>query len=284
MAISQKVTSRITSGLKAFQSVLTTAKQRDISESDTVVIIGDMLSDMLGYDKYQNITTEYAIRGTYVDLAVRVDNRIRFLVEAKAIGVELKDAHVKQAVDYAANEGIDWVVLTNAAEWRIYKVQFSKPIDKTLLCDFDVLSAGPRNAEIIECFGNLSLECFSRGSMTELLEQKQITSKFALAAVLLSDTILDEVRRELRRISPGLKVDVDYLKSVLTNDVIKRDLLESEEGEAAAATIKKLQRALAREKKKTDDGAVEKDLPITTVTAAITQQPNPTVAPAQPVK
>jgi len=27
--------------------------------------------------------------------------------------------HVKQAVDYAANEGISWVVLSNGAVWRL---------------------------------------------------------------------------------------------------------------------------------------------------------------------
>ena len=38
--------------------------------------------------------------------AVTVDGKKRFLIEAKSIGVELKEAHVRQAVDYAANEGI----------------------------------------------------------------------------------------------------------------------------------------------------------------------------------
>jgi len=52
------------------------------------------------------------------------------LIEAKAINIELKDAHVKQAVDYAANEGITWVVLSNGAVWRLYCLKFGKPIDK----------------------------------------------------------------------------------------------------------------------------------------------------------
>jgi hypothetical protein len=33
-------------------------------------------------------------------------------------GLELKDAHIKQAVEHAANQGIEWVVLTNAVQWR----------------------------------------------------------------------------------------------------------------------------------------------------------------------
>ena len=89
--------------------------------------------------------------------------------------------------------------------------------------------------------------------MSELLQQKQVTSRYAIAAVLLSDSILDELRRELRRISPGLSVDTNYLGSVLENEVIKRELVDSEEAIAATSLIKKLQRSLAREKKKTSE-------------------------------
>jgi len=67
------------------------------------------------------------IRGTYCDLAVRIDGALALLIEAKAIGLELKDAFVKQAVDYAANQGVEWVVLTNAIVWRANKVNFGKP-------------------------------------------------------------------------------------------------------------------------------------------------------------
>jgi hypothetical protein len=252
MPVSQKVASRISTEIKRYQSILQKAQQRDISESDTVVIIADMLSDVLGYDKYQHVTTEFAIRGTYVDLAVRTDNQIRFLIEAKAIGIELNDSHIKQAVDYAANQGIDWVVLSNGAHWRIYKVQFSKPIDKTLLCDINVLTANPRSDEVIECLGCLSREGFSKSTMSELLQQKQVTSKFSIAAILLSDSVIEHLRRDIRRLS-GIRVDPDYLKDVLKNEIIKRELIDGDEAAAAAAIVKKMQRALARERKRSEE-------------------------------
>ena len=78
---------------------MTEAKNRDINESDTVVIVADMLADIFGYKKYIEITTEFAIRSTYVDLAVKVGQEVRFLIEAKAVGVALKDFHIKQAID-----------------------------------------------------------------------------------------------------------------------------------------------------------------------------------------
>jgi hypothetical protein len=99
MAVSAKVASRISTQLKKYQSVLRDAKQRDISEADTVTIIKDILADVLGYDKYKDVSSEHAIRGTYVDLVVTVEEKQRILIEAKAINIELKDAQVKQAID-----------------------------------------------------------------------------------------------------------------------------------------------------------------------------------------
>ena len=68
-------------------------------------------------------------------MAVKVDENIRFLIEVKAVGIELKDIHIKQAIDYAANEGIEWVILTNGAVWRVYNVHFGQPIEKILVCE-----------------------------------------------------------------------------------------------------------------------------------------------------
>ena len=199
--LSSKVSTRITTHLKKYQSILASLQKRDVSEADTVTVINDMLFDICGYDKYLHITSQYAIRGTYVDLAVKVDEEIRFLIEVKAIGIELKDVHVKQAIDYAANEGIEWVVLTNGAQWRVYKVHFAQPIEKILVCELDAIGTSARSPDVLECFGNLSREGFSKGSMAEFLLHKQVTNKFTVAAVLQTDFILEVLRREIRRMS-----------------------------------------------------------------------------------
>lgn len=247
MALSAKVETRIATQLKRYRPILEQAKQRDISESDTSLIICDLLSDVLGYKKFDHITTEHNIRGSYVDLAIKTDGRVRFLIEVKAIGIPLKDQHVKQAVDYAANQGTDWVVLTNGAVWRIYNVQFSQPIDKVLVSEIDLLTSSPKSPDVIECLGNLSREEFSKETMFEFLQRQEITSKFAIAAVMMTDSMIDSLRKEIRRLS-GIRADEDYLRKTLCEEVIKRELIDSEEGKAAQAAVKRYLRAHAREK------------------------------------
>ncbi len=248
MGISKKVEDRISTQLKRYQAVLVDAKNRDISESDTVVIIVDMLSDVLGYKKYTEITTEHSVRGTYVDLAVKVGKDVRFLVEAKAIGVSLKDNHVKQAIDYGANNGIEWVILTNGLNWQVHKVHFKQPIDHSLVFEMNVLEENPRAPQVIECLGNLSREGFEQSSMTTYYQQQQITNKFSIAALLLSEPLLVALRREIRRLSHGVKIDVDELKGILETEVLKRDVFDGDEARQAAEYVKKASRAAERAK------------------------------------
>jgi hypothetical protein len=250
MAVSKKVSERVVSQLKRYQPILAAAKARDISESDTVVIIADMLADVLGYKKYVEITTEHAIRGTFVDLAVKVDNDLRFLLEAKAIGIELKDAHVKQAIDYGANNGVEWVILTNGINWRFYKIHFSQPIDKTLLIELDMLSGNIRSEEYIECLGNLSRECFAHDALTAYYQQQQVLSRYSVGSLLLSDGVIGAIRRELRQVAPKVKIDDDKLRLILENEVLKREIVEGELATAARATLNKMAKKTAKAKAK----------------------------------
>lgn len=247
MAVSAKVSNRISGNFKRYRTILTEMLKRDVSEADTVTVINDMLADLCGYDKYYEVTSQYAIRGTYVDLAVKVAEEIRYLIEVKAIGINLRDLHVKQAIDYAANQGIEWVILTNGAVWRIYKVHFGQPIEKILVSEIDLLSSGVKTDAIVECFGNLSKECFSKSTMADLLREKQITNKFTVAAILMTDEVLEDLRKEIRRLS-GIRVDLTYLRALMAEDIVKRDLLDGDEALAAAQTLKKMQKSLAKKK------------------------------------
>jgi hypothetical protein len=261
MPIGKKVAERIVTQLKRYQNVLTAAKARDVNESDTVVIITDMMCDVFGYKKYEEITTEFLIKGARVDLAVKVGADVRFLIEAKAIGVELKDGHIRQAVDYGANKGVEWIVLTNGHLWRLYRIHFRQPIDQTLVFEFDLLTTNYKNDRLIECFGNLTRECFTTSSISEFFAEQQAVSKYSLAAALLSDPVLASVRREIKKMAPRLKIEDDELRSRFQDEIIKRDILESDEGKAAIADMRKSQKASEREKNKDRPASPPGDAP-----------------------
>jgi hypothetical protein len=246
-SVPKKVLTRLADGIKRFQPIIQAAKARDAGESDTVTIITDCLTELFGYDKYSEVTSEHAIRGTFVDLAVKVDDKLLFLIECKAIGLTLTDKHLKQAVDYAANKGVDWVVLTNGHIWRIYKVSFTKPINQELIAEVDFLAVNHKKEEELERLFVLCKEGWQKSAIQDLYGQSQMLSRYTIGAAILSEPILEAVRRELRKAFPdaGL-VDIDVISSILSDEVIRREVLE---GDNALQASKKLARGVARNQK-----------------------------------
>lgn len=249
MAIPTKIADRLSFGLKRFQPIISAAKARDANESDTSMIVTDMMAELFGYDKYSEVTKELAIRGTYCDLATKIEGKFQMLIEVKAVGIDLKETHIKQAVDYASNKGIEWVALTNSNSWKVFKVIFSKPIDFELVLDIDLLSLNFKNESHLESLFLLTRESMIKSGLYAYHDQIQATNKFYLGALILSDTVLEAIRRELRRITPDVKVPIDDLRNVLIQDVLKREVIEGEKADIAKKKVQKAARKLLRTKK-----------------------------------
>jgi hypothetical protein len=209
-----------------------------------------MLEDVFGYDKYKEITSEYAIRGTYCDLAIKIDGEPKYLIEVKAIGLDLKDHHLRQAVNYGANQGIQWVVLTNSIDWEIYRIRFEKPISHQLLCSFNFHELNLRTQDDKDRLFILCKEGLSKAAMEQFDEYVRNVNKFVVGTIVQSEAVLNVIRRELRRMSPGAKVDKDELKKMVVNDVLKRDVVEGVPAERARARVKKASSKAAKKRKK----------------------------------
>lgn len=246
MKITKKTEDALRAGVAKFQKILQVAKTRDLNESDTVSIITDILAEVFGYDKYLEVTSELAIRGTYCDLAVKLETRFQFLIECKAIGIDLKEAHIRQATAYGANKGIEWIVLTNGANWRLYRIRFEQPMTWDLVFDIDLISANPRDEKTLESLFALTKEGVSKEARTELHDKKRFVNRHTLALLLQSEPVLKSLQKSLRRLVPDIRVETRELLAALREDILRRDLLDGEEASEAKATIAKLERRAQR--------------------------------------
>jgi len=254
MAMPKRVLDRFQSRLKHFQGVLAAQRARDVSEADTVTVIKDVLSDLFGYDKYAELTSEHSIRGTYCDLAIQFDGKVQFLIEVKAIGLGLKDNHVKQTIDYAANQGVEWVALTNGVEWVLYHVLFKKPIDKEEVARINLLDVNLKSDADQDCLLLLTKEGLARNALAEYRDRKDATSRFMLAAIILnSEAVKTALRREVRRVSE-IMVDEDTIDKVLREQVLKREAIEGEQAESAT---RRFCRSVDKATKARKDASVE---------------------------
>lgn len=263
LAINQKVVDRIVNGLKKFQPLVESAKIRDINESDTVVLLTGILSDILGYDKYSEITTEKAVKNTYCDLAIKLKGeKIEMYIEAKAIGIELKDNHIQQAVNYATFGGTDWAVLTNGVNWKIFKIMWGKPVTTQLVYEFNFLALNWKSKDDIEKIAILCKEAYLKNSIDDHYNQRQATSKYMLGNLLFEDSVINALKKELKEVYPDLKVTNEELYKVVHNEVVKREIIEGEEAVAA-------QKAIAKANKRVEKLKAEKVKPSSSTTEEV---------------
>ena len=247
----KKTQDRLITGLKKYQPIIRKLRERDISEADTVTVIKDMLTDIFGYDKYTELTSEQQIRGTFCDLAIKIEGKIEYLAEVKSAGTNLSESHLRQAVNYGAHEGIEWVILSNAITWKIYKIKFAQPIDYEEVFCFDMSEISSRSSDDLEKLFMLCRESISSDALTEFHRQAQIFNRFVISELLQSDAVIASLRREFRRLFPGVRANDEDIRAMLTTDVLKRDTLDGEPPKNAKSMVKKATAALARKAAKT---------------------------------
>lgn len=246
MKITKRTQDRLIEGLKKYQKVVRKLAAKDISEADTVTVVKDIMSDVFGFDKYSELTSEQQIRGTFCDLAVHVDGKVHYLAEVKSAGTNLSENHLRQAVNYGAHEGIEWVILTNAIHWKVYRIKFGKPIDWEEVCSFDFCELSSRSKDDLEKLAVLCRESISTDALNTFHKQAQILNRYVIAELLQSDPVVGVVRREIRKLFDGTKITDDKLRVLLTNGVIKRDALDGDESKSAKTIVRRANAALAR--------------------------------------
>lgn len=252
--ITKKVLDRLTSKLKTYQALASSHKDRDVSEADTVTLVKDILSYLFGYDKYVELTSEQQIRGTFCDLAVKIDNKIKYLIEVKAAGINLNESHLRQAVNYGANQGIEWIVLTNSIEWRLYRIKFAQPIDYEEVSSFNLMDVSAKNEDDQKKMFLLCREGITNDAMGLYHQHTQLFNRFTVAQIVVSDPVVGCIRRELKRLFPELKVEVAQIADILTNEVLKREVIGGDKSKETQQKIKKVAAKLA---KQTDKKAMQ---------------------------
>ena len=250
MTIPAKFTKRVSENLKKYQEIVSSIKKKDANETDTVKVITDILEDIFGYDKYKEITSEYAIRGTYCDLAIVDGKKICFLIEAKAISVTLNDNHIKQALDYGANAGVSWVILTNSEKWVVYKIKFGKPIDKELICEFNFLTLNSKSVKDLEALFIISKDGEEKSIIDDYYAGVQVKNKFIIGTLLNSDDVYALIRRNIKKLYNEVKITDQEIADIMANDILKREIIDSDEAKKARKEIEKLLKRAEKVKEK----------------------------------
>ena len=113
---------QLLNALKQYHKIYLKKLNPNLDESGTRIMINSFLTDVLGFTPIEEVKTEYMIRGTYADYVVQLKGKQHFLVEAKKLGLDLSEKHLRQAIGYGAGEGIDFAMLTNGKQIDFYRI------------------------------------------------------------------------------------------------------------------------------------------------------------------
>lgn len=216
---------RLKAGLRKYIKPLTDFKERDANEGDTRLLITDFLCDVLGFDKYADLTTEYQVRGEFADYGIRIDKDLVAFLEVKRVTTTLSAKHLRQVEMYAVNEGVEWVILTNGVVWQAYHLDVTAglPVLIDLVLDVDLLGPATAAQKANQLF-YLTRESLQRLQINEAWKRTKATAPKSLAALVLAPAVLDAIRKELRK-KTGHRLGANELATMLRENVLRPDCL-----------------------------------------------------------
>lgn len=214
---------RVKAAVRKYQKPLADLLARDANEGDTRLLVTDFLCDGLGYDKYDDLTTEYQVKGEFADYGVRIDKQLVAFIEVKRVAQKLSEKHLRQVQSYAVNEGVEWMVLTNSAVWEVWHMTPGLPVQMDRALQVDLLSDETVNVKANAMF-YLTREAMKKHLIDELWKARAATSPKSLTKILLSDKVVEEVKRELRR-QTGYVADSARINEALRTEIIRPEAL-----------------------------------------------------------
>ena len=214
---------RVRNAIKKFGKPLADLMARDANEGDTRLAVTDFLCEGLGYDKYVDLTTEYAVRGEFADYGVRIDKELVAFIEVKRIATKLNTKHLRQVQSYAVNEGVEWMILTNGEEWQAYHLTGGLPVVTELA--FRVSLLGDETvAQKAKVLFYLTRESFKKRQIDELWMARRATSPESLGNILRSESVQTAIRRELWR-QTRQRLEPEEMLRLLEDTVLRPECL-----------------------------------------------------------
>jgi predicted type IV restriction endonuclease len=181
--------------IEEIRAKLENLRQHTLKETSTRTIIIDPLLESLGWDirDPDEVQLEYpTVDGKSVDYALKINNKSVLLVEAKSLDDPLTDVKaITQVVGYAANDGIEWCILTNGVVWKVYRSVEKCPAPDKLMFEvtLDPLeSEGISTEQVAKQMWRFSRDEMAKGTLDALGEQTFTDSKIEKALnALMSD-------------------------------------------------------------------------------------------------
>ena len=118
-------------------------------------------------------------------------------MEVKALSFALSEKHLRQAINYGANEGIEWALLTNGKSFQFYKILFNKPIESRKVFEFD-LSDVSQFKLCVEVMQYITKDGIMNKGLAALWSKTCALDPVNVAGLLFNPAVTNFIKRTLK--------------------------------------------------------------------------------------
>ncbi len=220
----------ITNELKKFivhvQSLA--SKGKSATEEDARIIINDILAYVLGYDKYNDLRTEFKDKNNRLDYVVKLSEgkhskkkeKYDFVIEAKSSGVDIKTDYINQTLTYCLTAGVDFFIITNAKEWKLFKVVNTKNKKEAMLIWETNLTNGTDIEVLVDEMYVFSKHAYLEDKWDEVADMNKATDVADVMAVIYSEKFMKNIAKTLKDIH-NVRISDVALQEVMEKEVFK---------------------------------------------------------------
>jgi len=192
----------------------------DGNEAETRRRVERIFEKVLGYDTFEHLSRERAVRGAgeteHVDFAVQLkpsdESEPIIMVELKRVGVDLAKKHLKQVSSYAIDSGCEWVLLTNGRDWKLYHVEFGQPPETKLIEQWNLITDDV--VDLATKFEIISYKSVKHDSLKKVWEKATVLSQSSLLTAITSQETLRVLCRVLRKNTGVMIAQDDLFKGI----------------------------------------------------------------------
>jgi predicted type IV restriction endonuclease len=191
------------------------------SENDVRHWCMKALETVLGYES-SDIKTEVDALGGKIDIALMQGDRVFLFIECKGIKSNLNRNVKNQAAGYATSCQAEWIVLTNARNWKLYRIipqdgknpHFIEIFDVALLDEDGVSELDAENLYL------LTARAVFGGDLEKMSHLIACTSKKQLFKAMESERVIKALRLEMASMykeqeGVNVKLDDENIEGVL---------------------------------------------------------------------
>lgn len=227
----------ISSELKRYVPHIINLVQRgkESTEEDARILLNDILSDVLGYDKYNELKTEQRDKNHRLDYVVKLINTGKagrksekpdFIIEAKAANVQIAQTHIDQTLAYCIGLGIDFFVVTNVQNWKIFKAGKKKGVPCAEFLHEINFSKDTDQEVLAEDFYPFTRASYLGDDWERLAEKRRATSTSDILAIMLCDKSMQHYAKMLKDVH-DIKVGEEEIRAVIEQKIVQAEEISS---------------------------------------------------------